>query len=119
MSNLTASRLAKLRKDKSSREGRRFSAQEVADAVGISRSTLSGYERGHDQPGIANLVALATYYGVSVDFLMGTTASVESPDDFAHNEEERLLLRIWRRLNDDQRGSWMGLLQSMVHDDAA
>ncbi len=119
MNNITATRLASLRKVKSERDGRRVSAQEVADAVGISRSTLSGYERGHDQPGLATLLALATYYGVTIDYLTSTDASVESPDNIAHDEEERLLLQIWRRLNQDQRGSWMALLRSMVHEDAA
>lgn len=51
------------------RADRRESVQEVADAVGMSRSYLSGIENGHDYPGREYLVALANYYGVSLDWL--------------------------------------------------
>ncbi|MBB2157227.1 helix-turn-helix transcriptional regulator [Gluconacetobacter diazotrophicus] len=120
MSSVTASRLAELRRAQSKRAGRRISAQEVADAVGVSRSTLSGYEGGHDEPGRATLVALATYYNVSADYLTGLdSAVVEDTQNVAHNEEEIALLGIWRRLNEEQRRSWMLLLRSMIQFDAA
>lgn len=51
------------------RAERRVSAQEVADAVGVSRTYLSGIENDHDKPGRDTLVALANYYAVSLDWL--------------------------------------------------
>lgn len=58
-----AERFARLRAEKS------VSADEAADAIGISRGYLSGLENGHDNPGRATLIAAANYYGISVDWL--------------------------------------------------
>ncbi|WP_200409467.1 helix-turn-helix domain-containing protein [Komagataeibacter oboediens] len=120
MTTSIASRLSSLRHALAEKLGRKVSAQEVADAVGISRSTLSGYERGHDRPGRESLLALATYYSVSVDYLAsGEMPAVEHPDNVAQNSEEALLLTLWRRMDEDQRRSWLGLLRGMIHIDAA
>lgn len=51
------------------RRQRDLSQDEVADAVGISRSFLAGIENDHDKPGYESFVALADYYGVSLDWL--------------------------------------------------
>jgi transcriptional regulator with XRE-family HTH domain len=52
------------------RKGKDLTAQEVADAIGIGRSTLSGYETDQDRPGRETVVAMASYYGVTVDWLI-------------------------------------------------
>ena len=59
-----ADRLKGLRQDKG------VTADEAADAVGIARATLSGYENGHDMPGRDTAKALADYYGKSLDWLL-------------------------------------------------
>jgi transcriptional regulator with XRE-family HTH domain len=43
---------------------------EVAFALGLKRSTLSGYENGVAEPGIDALIAFSKYYGVAVDTLL-------------------------------------------------
>lgn len=42
---------------------------EVADALGISRTILSKYENGQTIPGGDIAVKLAGFYGVSIDYL--------------------------------------------------
>jgi transcriptional regulator with XRE-family HTH domain len=51
------------------RAERHVSVQDAAEAVGVSRSYLSGIENNHDKPGREILVALANYYEVSLDWL--------------------------------------------------
>jgi transcriptional regulator with XRE-family HTH domain len=63
-------RLSRLRADKSVDEKRSVTQDEVADAVGIGRSTLGTIEADHDVPGLATARALADYYGVSLDWLV-------------------------------------------------
>lgn len=44
---------------------------EVEEATGISKSLISRYETGKSEPGLTNLLILARYYGVSLDWLCG------------------------------------------------
>lgn len=44
--------------------------QPVLDAVGISASALSQYERGQANPTLPRLLALADFFGVSLDYLV-------------------------------------------------
>lgn len=51
----------------------------VAKEIGISRASLSYYETGDRKPDINTLYALAQYYNVSSDYLLGLT-DVASPN---------------------------------------
>ena len=52
------------------RDEKDLKQETVASAVGISRSALSTYEKGLT-PGIDNAIALARFYGVSLDYILG------------------------------------------------
>lgn len=59
---------------KEAREITRLTQQQVADKLGISNGTLSGYERNYRDPDTDTLNRLAALYEVSVDYLLGRTA---------------------------------------------
>lgn len=46
-------------------------AIEVVKDTGISKDSMSNYETGKYEPSIENLIKLANYYEVSVDYLIG------------------------------------------------
>jgi|GEM_PF-406475 len=48
-----------------------FTQQKVADDLGFSRGRLNNYEQGTREPDIEMLKALAKYYNVSTDYLIG------------------------------------------------
>jgi len=52
------------------RKRRGRTQDEVAFALNMKRSTLSGYENGVAQPGIQQLIAYSEYFGISVDTLI-------------------------------------------------
>lgn len=62
--------------------------QQVADDLNISRKLLSNYECGTREPSIDMLQTLATYYFVSIDYIVGAS-SIENPykqyPDFVSN----------------------------------
>lgn len=93
----------------------------VAEAVGLERASLSMIERGHDRPGLQTLRALADFFNVSLDYLeRGTTQpGVEVPPDAAQTPDEVELLAIWRRLNDADRLSIVGLMERLTGLDGA
>lgn len=52
---------------------RRFNGEnqkELAEALQISQSTLSKWERGEHEPGIDGLIALSEHFKCSVDYLL-------------------------------------------------
>ena len=53
------------------REKKRLSQQQLADWLGLTRSSISNYENNTHTPPADTLVRLADIYGVSVDYLLG------------------------------------------------
>ena len=53
------------------REKKRLSQQQLADWLGLTRSSISNYENNTQTPPADTLVRLADIYGVSVDYLLG------------------------------------------------
>lgn len=55
------------------RNEKNMSQQELADALGISKSSINMYERGERQPNFETLEAIADYFNVDIDYLLGRT----------------------------------------------
>lgn len=67
-----ADRLIKLRKKNG------LSQEELADKLGISRQSVSKWERAESSPDTDNLICLAKIYGVSLDELLSTDENVDT-----------------------------------------
>lgn len=52
------------------RKIRRYTQEEVADKIGVSRQAVAKWENGETVPDINNCVALAELYGVALDDLI-------------------------------------------------
>jgi transcriptional regulator with XRE-family HTH domain len=52
------------------RKRRKLTQDEVAEQLGMKRSTLSGYENRVAQPGLDVLVLFSSYYKISVDTML-------------------------------------------------
>lgn len=48
-----------------------YSQQQIAEALGIKQTVYSRYERGENEMPMHHYVALADFYGVSLDYLCG------------------------------------------------
>ena len=53
------------------RKERGLSQKSVAAALGVSQALLSHYEKGIRECGLAFLVRIADFYGVTCDYLLG------------------------------------------------
>ena len=60
-------RLRDLREDKDLKQ------VEVAAVLGIQQTVYSRYERGYQTIPVEHLLALADFYGVSTDYILGRT----------------------------------------------
>ncbi len=55
------------------REDRDLRQIDVANATGIDQKTLSNYETGKTNPDSFAIIALAHFFGVTTDYLLGET----------------------------------------------
>ena len=53
------------------RKERKLKQQELADEFSIKLRTYQGYEYGESYPEVAKLLAIANFFDVSLDYLMG------------------------------------------------
>ena len=58
-------------------EERSVTAYQVAKATGMSNTALSRYKAGKQAPAIDQLIAIADFFGVSTDYLLGRTDNPE------------------------------------------
>ena len=55
------------------RRARRITQLKMALDLDMSQNTISRYESGEREPGIAELIRIADYFRVSIDYLVGRT----------------------------------------------
>lgn len=56
---------------------RGMTQEAVGKIAGVKRYSVWGYEKGNNFPEVPGLIALADYFGVSIDYLLGRT---DNPD---------------------------------------
>lgn len=54
--------------------------QGLADELGISASAIGMYEQGRREPDRATLILMSDYFGVSIDFILGSETSCDVKD---------------------------------------
>lgn len=55
------------------RKSKNISQLKLGIDLNMSQNTISRYETGEREPGISELIMIADYFGVSVDYLLGRT----------------------------------------------
>lgn len=93
----------------------KLTAEEVAASVGVSRGHLSMMENDKDLPGRETLDALASYYRVSVDYILhGGDAAPKPPNtrEVVDDPDELALVRFWRGLPDAERRLMLTMLRN-------
>lgn len=88
---------------------------ELAQLLQIGQSTIVCYERGEREPTITNLLKYASYFNVSIDYLVCRTddfgTPIEPPQEGFHlSPEERKLVEDYRGLGKPLKE----LLQNMI-----
>ncbi len=70
----------------------------LADKIGLCQKSIDCWEKGKTEPKASSLIALADYFGVTTDYLLG------GEDDFGNvnvnsdlDEDEKLIIGIYRK----------------------
>ena len=88
-----------------------LSQQELSKIIGISKSSINMYERGEREPGLETVGALADYFDVRTDYLLGKTDDSRSPKEAKkYNELIIQSLENYRQLHGYDRKQMEALL---------
>lgn len=85
------------------REERRLSQDGLALKLNVSQSTISAYEVGGRTPDLETLIAIAQFFGVSLDYLARQSDLKQQIRQSDLNSSELEHLRIYRQLSDMDR----------------
>lgn len=85
------------------REKRRFSQEELAQNLHVSQSTISAYEVGERTPDVDTLIAIADFFAVSLDFLVGVSNENPIISPYKLTVDELECLHKYKRANVDDR----------------
>ena len=80
--------------------------QRLADAIGVSQSSINKYENHNIEPDIDILKRLADYFNTSIDFIVGYTDErqrIERTESYRLSHAEAELLLRYRSLTDDEK----------------
>ena len=85
------------------REKQNISQQKLADAVVLSQQSIYHYENGIAEPDIDTLIKIATYFNVSVDYIVGNTEIKR----LITEQEEEFLSALEKTTSGVKESIWM------------
>ena len=97
--------IKELRKNVINEFGKKISQEDLAKALKVSRSTIAMWETDGSVPDIASLQALADFFNVSTDYLLGR----EDKNSYSNKEKNELTpqekehLKNYRQLDADAK----------------
>jgi len=96
-----------------------ISQEELGAAIGVSRSTIAGIETGGDRSGIETAIAIADYYKVSLDWLLGRhIPSGRAPvGKLVYRPDQIAILDYWDSLAFEEKKALFKLLRVTLPDE--
>ena len=79
-------------------EDQSISQRDLAAALNISKSTVSGYVNSYREPDFKSLLEIASIFHVTTDYLLGNS-DIPSLPTSAHNNQSILLLSYFEQLS--------------------
>jgi len=108
-----STRLAQLREELG------LTRKEVAEKLNIDQTTYGKYELSKRQPDYDTLQKIASFYNVSVDYLLGRTnvrnSNNNTDEDFP--DDVKVLMRSVSKLTDKQKEIVKRLVQEFINED--
>ena len=94
--------------------------QDIVNYLHCSYNKYASWEQGQTQPSIEDLIILADYFNVTIDYLVGRESEdgLVVPDGQSLSGDEKELLEGFRRLNAAGRGRILGNLDGLLQASA-
>lgn len=92
-----------------------ISQQTLANVIGVSQQSVNKYENHNVEPEIRALMAMADYFGTSVDYLIGHTDIpnvIEAVHPHSLNAQEEAMMEGFRNLTEAERSSILQIVEN-------
>lgn len=99
------------------RKQRGISQNELSKHIGVSKSSVNMYERDEREPGFETLEAIADFFNVNMDYLLGRSSLDHIVDNFdptqLSNPAKQVLIKILLALGNDDEEIFAHLAEEM------
>lgn len=97
------------------RLSRQYTQEQIAQYLGISRSSYAMYEQGRREPGLEIIESFADFFNVDMDYLLGKKdTSTIITDSYASEEID--LIGKFRQLNDQGKTKAMDYITDLTEN---
>ena len=99
------------------RTNRKLTKKEVAEATGLTERQYIAYEYGERDVSTDTLIALADFYGVTTDYLLGREPTENAPnplDSLGLNSLDKAIVQAYIALKPAERTQLVGLLTKIA-----
>lgn len=96
------------------RKERNMTLRELAEQLHIPFTTLGNYEREDREPNVSTFLALADYFGVSIDYLTGKQDKRTSDHQYNFQRDFNLLEDLLKQTTPEIRRKIEGIINQMT-----
>ena len=94
------------------RSGEGLSQRDIAKIMNVSQGTYNNWENEKTQPSIEQLISLAEYFSVSVDYLIGHSEDYIQSVSNVISSDEKTLLKHYRELSEPAKQGLLSFVQN-------
>lgn len=103
------------------RKRSKLSQQELADRVGVARSSIGMYETGRREPDFETLEVFADFFNVNMDTLLGKSSDLklEKPAPMAESELtdlQKQAIEFLMTLSDEQLRQFIRIGKALINE---
>lgn len=86
-------------------DNRKLTQKDIADFLGIERTTYGKYETGSSEPNFETICKLADFFNVSIEYLMNYTNAKKklTPEEVSELPEAKKLESVMKEMSPEQR----------------
>lgn len=95
------------------RTEKNMSQREVARLMNVSQGTYNNWENSNTQPSIEQLITLAGFFEVSVDYLIGRTDENGTVIQSAEQKNGQELLKLYKAADKDVQTAILTILKNL------
>lgn len=100
------------------REENKMSMMQLAKILNVSDAGICKWENGQHEPKASYIVAIANYFGITTDELLGrenyATGIVEVVGEQLTNDEKELL-ELYRKMNFQNKNQLIGFAKGLIY----